>query len=89
MTRSLLALLGLGVFAVSAAAQEAAPTPAPQQPPAEEDVVKREEVVVVTASKVESTLINAPATVSVVRRGGVAERSLRRTSATCCGACRA
>jgi outer membrane receptor protein involved in Fe transport len=66
MTRSLLALLGLGVFAVSAAAQEAAPTPAPQQPPAEEDVVKREEVVVVTASKVESTLINAPATVTVV-----------------------
>ena len=38
MTRSLLALLGLGVFAVSAAAQEAAPTPAPQQPPAEEEM---------------------------------------------------
>jgi outer membrane receptor protein involved in Fe transport len=65
MTRSLLALLGLGLFAASAAAQEAAPSPAPQQPP-EEDVVKREEVVVVTASKVESTLINAPATITVV-----------------------
>jgi outer membrane receptor protein involved in Fe transport len=67
MTRSLLALLGLGVFATTVAAQEPTPSPTPSpQAPAEEDVVKREEVVVVTASKVESTLINAPATVSVI-----------------------
>ena len=31
-----------------------------------EDTVKREEVVVVTASRVESTLVNAPATISVI-----------------------
>jgi outer membrane receptor protein involved in Fe transport len=50
-----------------------AATPVVAQQPAEEkpaqpqeDVVKREEVVVVTASKIESTLINAPATMSVV-----------------------
>src|SRR5215510_13293946 len=64
MTRSLLALLGLGVFASSVSAQQPSPSPSPQAP--EEDVVKREEVVVVTASKVESTLINAPATITVI-----------------------
>ena len=63
----LLALLGLGVFAVPAAAQApaAGPTPPPQEQPADE-TVKREEVVVVTASRVESTLINAPVTMSVI-----------------------
>lgn len=67
MKRCLLALLGLGVFAAApAVAQQPAATPPPQEQAPEEDVVKREEVVVVTASKVESTLINAPATMSVV-----------------------
>src|SRR6185369_11876100 len=40
-----------------------------EEPPAEApraDEVKREEVLVVSASKVESTLVNAPATLSVV-----------------------
>ena len=36
------------------------------------DVVKREEIVVVSASKVESTLINAPATMSVVTADTIA-----------------
>ncbi|HET8646396.1 MAG TPA: TonB-dependent receptor, partial [Vicinamibacteria bacterium] len=62
----LLALVGLGVFAAPAAAQEPAASPPPQEQPAEDEVIKREEVVVVTASKVESTLINAPATMTVV-----------------------
>src|SRR5262245_15220150 len=68
MKRYLLALMGLGVFAGPAAAQEpaASPSPAPKEQAAEDEVVKREEVVVVTASKVESTLINAPATMTVV-----------------------
>src|SRR5262245_43029542 len=68
MKRSLLALFGTGVFAaVPAMAQEKPPAAAAaaQEEPAE-DTVKREEVVVVTASKVETTLINAPATISVI-----------------------
>lgn len=63
----LLALLGLGVFAAPAAAQDPAASPAP--PPQEvagDEAVKREEIVVVTASRVESTLINAPVTMSVI-----------------------
>lgn len=76
MKWSVLAGLGLGVFVVgtvSATAQtgQAAEGLQDQQKKEKEkqkeaDVVKREEVVVVTASKVESTLINAPATMSVV-----------------------
>lgn len=68
MKRSLLALFGMGVFAsVPALAQETPPAAAAaaQEEPAD-DTVKREEVVVVTASKVETTLINAPATISVI-----------------------
>ncbi|PYQ17661.1 MAG: hypothetical protein DMF79_17050, partial [Acidobacteria bacterium] len=64
MKRSLLAVLGLWAFAAGAAlAQDASQAASSQKP---EDVVKREEVVVVTASRVESTLINAPATMSVI-----------------------
>jgi outer membrane receptor protein involved in Fe transport len=59
----LLALIGLGAFALPVLAQE--PSPGKDQKK-EDDVVKREEVVVVSASKVESTLINAPATMSVI-----------------------
>ena len=68
MKRYLLALVGLGVFAGPAVAQEpaASPSPAPQEQAPEDEVVKREEIVVVTASKVESTVINAPATISVI-----------------------
>jgi outer membrane receptor protein involved in Fe transport len=68
MKRYLLALVGLGVFAGPAVAQEpaASPSPAPQEQAPEDEVVKREEIVVVTASKVESTVINAPATMTVV-----------------------
>jgi len=65
MNRSLLAVLCVGsLMATTAAAQQDTPPPAQEAP--EDDVIKREEVVVVTASKVESTIINAPATVSVV-----------------------
>ncbi len=70
MKRSLLAVFGLGGFvamAVSAAAGQTGQAAEGQQDQKQEaDVVKREEVVVVTASKVESTLTNAPATMSVV-----------------------
>jgi outer membrane receptor protein involved in Fe transport len=59
----LLALIGLGAFALPVLAQE--PNPGKDQKK-EDEVVKREEVVVVSASKVESTLINAPATMSVI-----------------------
>ena len=66
MKRFLLALMGLGLFAVApATAQEPAASPSPEAKQ-EDDTVKREEVVVVTASKVETTLINAPVTMSVV-----------------------
>jgi outer membrane receptor protein involved in Fe transport len=64
MKRSLLALIGLGVLAATPVVAQQPAEEKPAQP--QEDVVKREEVVVVTASKVESTLINAPATMSVV-----------------------
>ena len=66
MKRFLLALMGLGLFAVApATAQEPAASPSPEATAAD-DTVKREEVVVVTASRVETTLINAPVTMSVV-----------------------
>jgi len=66
MTRSLLLVLGaLGLAAGNAWAQAAPTSPAEEKKEAE-DTIKREEVVVVTASKVESTLVNAPATVSVI-----------------------
>jgi outer membrane receptor protein involved in Fe transport len=73
MKRFVLAALGLGMFAVTAArAQEPAKTPEEQA--AEEKLKKgfKEEVVVVSASKVETTLINAPATMSVVTTDTIA-----------------
>ncbi|HLA78092.1 MAG TPA: TonB-dependent receptor plug domain-containing protein, partial [Vicinamibacteria bacterium] len=70
MKRSLLAVVGLGAMIVatpSVSLGQTGPAAEGQQDPKKEtDVVKREEVVVVTASKVESTLVNAPATMSVV-----------------------
>jgi outer membrane receptor protein involved in Fe transport len=70
-------LFAIGAFAGrDALAQDPAPSPAPEAAAAaaeaaakeatEEEQIKREEVVVVTASKVESTVVNAPATISVV-----------------------
>lgn len=66
MKRSLLAVFAAcGLSAWPAVGQEAAPA-APAGQEQAEDTVKREEVVVVTASKVETTLINAPVTISVI-----------------------
>ena len=56
-------LLACALGGAPVLAQEAA---APDKPASADEVVKREETVVVTASKVESTLVNAPATMSVV-----------------------
>src|SRR3972149_5948305 len=70
MKRSLLAVVGLGAMIVatpSVSLGQTGPAAEGQQDQKKEtDVVKREEVVVVTASKMESTLANAPATMSVV-----------------------
>lgn len=67
MTGSLLGILGIGLFAsATAVAQEAQAPAATQDTATEEERIKREEVVVVTASKIESTLTNAPATMSVI-----------------------
>ena len=64
MKRYLLAVIGMGVIAAAPlAAQDASTKTAPDE---NKDKVKREEVIVVSASKVESTLINAPVTMSVV-----------------------
>src|SRR6187431_1627116 len=66
MKRSLLAVFAAYALAAwPAAGQEAAPAAAAAQDQAD-DTVKREEVVVVTASKVETALINAPVTISVI-----------------------
>ena len=69
MKRSLLALLGLAqLFAAwpAVGAGSGARGPRRRRQDQADDTVKREEVVVVTASKVETTLINAPATMSVI-----------------------
>ncbi len=65
MKRFFLALLGPWSFAAAAAMAQDTSKQGPS-PKKDEDIVKREEVIVVTASKVESTLINAPATMSVI-----------------------
>jgi outer membrane receptor protein involved in Fe transport len=65
MKRSSLALGLAALVSATALAQETQAPPA-QQPPPDAQVVRREEVVVVSASKVESTLTNAPVTMSVV-----------------------
>src|SRR5262245_54286967 len=68
MKRFVLALLGLGMLAAPVRAQEQPQAKTPEEQAAEEKLKKgfKEEVVVVSASKVESTLINAPATMSVL-----------------------
>ena len=67
MRRFLLALTAMAALVPGAArAQEAQTTTKPAEKKEDTDVVHREELVVVSASKVETTLINAPATLSVV-----------------------
>ena len=68
MKRLLLALLASVALAVDPASAQPAQTPAgqPSEQPPDDEVVKREETVVVSASRVETELINAPATMSVV-----------------------
>ena len=69
MKRELLALVGLGVLAAGPLlAQESAPASGqkPDEPKQEEKIRRSEEVTVESASKAESTLIDAPATMSVV-----------------------
>jgi iron complex outermembrane receptor protein len=63
--------LAFGLAPLAAQAQEAQATK-PAEKKEGSDVVTREEVVVVSASKVESTLINAPATLSVVTADTIA-----------------
>jgi outer membrane receptor protein involved in Fe transport len=66
MKRELLALAGAGVL-VALPALALAAGQAPGEPPAEEETLRRaEEVTVESASKVETKLIDAPATMSVV-----------------------
>ncbi|HSD67853.1 MAG TPA: TonB-dependent receptor plug domain-containing protein, partial [Vicinamibacteria bacterium] len=70
MKRELLALMGLGVLtAAPLLAQQPAPPagPTPDQPAKQDETIRRsDEVTVESASKVESKLIDAPATMSVV-----------------------
>ncbi len=73
MNRWVVALLfATGAFAARDARAQEPPSPAPEAAAAAvteaevDEQIKREEVVVVTASKVESTLVNAPATMTVV-----------------------
>ncbi len=68
MTRKLLAVLGLGVMAATPLlAQEPGPAQKPEEKAKEEEAVRRaEEVTVESASKVETKVIDAPATMSVV-----------------------
>ena len=69
MKRELLALVGLGLLAAGPLlAQESAPASGqkPDEPKQEEKIRRSEEVTVESASKVESNLIDAPATMSVV-----------------------
>ena len=54
------------LWATVAWAQEPKPSPTPSPQKEQDQTVKREETVVVTASRSETTLINAPATLSVV-----------------------
>lgn len=68
MTRRLPSFLGALLIAAGAATAQDASQTAGAAPDAqtESGEIKREEVVVVSASKVESTLVNAPATMSVI-----------------------
>ena len=64
MKRFLLALFGLGLFAATAATAQDAIQGAPAPP--KDDTYHIQEVIVVSASKNETTIINAPATMSVI-----------------------
>lgn len=68
MTRKLLALMGLGVMAATPLlAQDQGTARTPEEKAKEEEAVRRaEEVTVESASKVETKVIDAPATMSVV-----------------------
>src|SRR5688572_17671005 len=68
MRRFVLALLAAAALAVSPAqAQETTAPPADEAGKTTEDeVIRRGEEIVVSASKVETTIINAPATMSVI-----------------------
>jgi outer membrane receptor protein involved in Fe transport len=76
MKRLLLALLGSAALAVSSvhAQQTTAPPaqPDPGEEPAEEGPIRRGEEIVVSASKVETEIINAPATMSVITSDSIA-----------------
>jgi outer membrane receptor protein involved in Fe transport len=62
--RGFIPAVSLGLLcAAAAAAQEPKPSPTPSP---RDETVKREETIVVSASKSETTLINAPATMSVI-----------------------
>jgi iron complex outermembrane receptor protein len=62
--RGLIPAVSLGLlWAAAAAAQEPKPSPTPSP---HDETIKREETIVVSASKSETTLINAPATMSVI-----------------------
>lgn len=65
--KGLIPAVGLGLlWAVAAAAQEPKPSPSPSPHKEQDQTIKREETIVVSAGKVETTLINAPATMSVI-----------------------
>jgi outer membrane receptor protein involved in Fe transport len=64
MKRYLPVLLGFGLWAAPLLAQTPQASPSPK--PEDQTVKLREEVVVVSASKTETQLVNAPATISVV-----------------------
>jgi outer membrane receptor protein involved in Fe transport len=75
MKRFLLALIGVAALVTAPArAQEAAPAQTPEDKAAEEKLKEgfKEEVVVVSATKSETTLINAPATMTVVAADTIA-----------------
>jgi len=65
--KGLIPAVGLGLlWSVAATAQEPRPSPSPSPQKEQDETIKREETIVVSASKTETTLINAPATLSVV-----------------------
>jgi outer membrane receptor protein involved in Fe transport len=72
MRRFLLALAASGALVPAAAFAQTTETTQAAEKKEDSDVVTREEVVVVSASKVETTLVNAPATLSVVSADTIA-----------------
>ena len=92
MKREWLACMGLvlltgGPLLAQQAAEAAAQKP--DEKAKEEQTVRRsEEVTVESASKVETKLIDAPATMSVVTERDARERARPRTTPTSCARCR-